>query len=64
MSTKIQADEISSIIKERIDNFELNKDYLSKYRDNYAFYGIDLVDLFEPTDFYSKNVLKKIKKPP
>ena len=26
MSTKIQADEISSIIKERIDNFELNVD--------------------------------------
>jgi len=26
MSTKIQADEISSIIQERIDNFELNPD--------------------------------------
>jgi hypothetical protein len=27
MGAKIQADEISSIIKERIDNFELNVDY-------------------------------------
>ena len=30
MGAKIQADEISSIIKERIDNFELNVDVSNK----------------------------------
>ena len=34
MGAKIQADEISSIIKERIDNFELNVDVSNKKNTN------------------------------
>ncbi len=47
MDSKIQADEISSIIKERIDNFELNADnYESEHYRNIiriVGYGADLI---------------------
>lgn len=39
----------------------LNSDDLSKYRDNYSFYGVDLENNFDGTNFLSKLVLKNIK---
>ena len=57
MSTKIQADEISSIIKERIDNFELNVDVnetgkIISYADGIAqVYGLKNVMAGEIVEF-------------
>lgn len=39
----------------------LNEDDVSRDRDNYVFYGIDLTDNFQPTDLFSKYALKQIK---
>ena len=57
MSTKIQADEISSIIKERIDNFELNVDVnetgkITSFADGIAkVYGLNNVMAGEIVEF-------------
>ena len=57
MGTKIQADEISSIIKERIDNFELNVDVnetgkIISYADGVAqVYGLKNVMAGEIVEF-------------
>jgi hypothetical protein len=43
------------------DVLMLNEDDISRDRDNYVFYGIDLTDNFQPTDMFSKYALKQIK---
>ena len=68
MSTKIQADEISSIIKERIDNFELNVDInetgkIISFADGIAkVYGIKNVMAGEIVEFENGAIEKVLPK--